>query len=196
MGSSGVPDNHDPGPVPSAHTKLRERGISSVTAHAGCMPRPTTAPSQSFSVEPPELFMIKSEFYSPLLSPALLAAKFQCWHYANGAQSPFPTPQPHAIFYWAIVSLRQYRRHHILSPLLTVSSHKGKYSCPYRWVLQAHSTCLCPTHGSILTGPAYNQVQPISPVALSVGTVVQGAELHTQHQPCIPPAVFPAGRVV
>lgn len=115
MGSSRVPDNHDPGPVPSAHTKLRERGISSVTAHAGSMPRPTTAPSQSFSVEPPELFMIKSEFYSPLLSPALLAAKFQCWHYANGAQSPFPTPQPHAIFYRAIVSLRQYRRHHILS---------------------------------------------------------------------------------
>lgn len=90
MGSSGVPDNHDPGPVLSAHTKLPKRGISSATAHAGSMPRPTTAPSQSFSVEPPELFTIKTEFYSPLLSPALLAAKFQCWHYANGAQSPFP----------------------------------------------------------------------------------------------------------
>lgn len=144
----------------------------------------------------------ESEFYSPLLPPAPLAAKFLHWPYANPARPRCPPLLSSTQNSIELFFLQDSTENITFCPLLTVLSHKGNYSCPLRGVLQARSTCLHPIRGSALSPWMGHQIITgcsLSPQALSQQQTppsvsfssIQSAQRCTQHHPLIGPLQLP-----
>lgn len=151
----------------------------------------------------------ESEFYSPLLPPAPLAAKFLHWPYANPAQPPCSPLLSCVQYFIELLFLQDSTENITYFPLLTVSGHKGKSPCPHRGGLRAHSSCLGPTAGATLPRGLALQLPSRAPclpscccprhcpstgISFPAGigfSSIQGAKLCTQPHPPMGPLWFP-----